>query len=211
MYLRSTAFDLGNELGRIGGERVGPDNHRSFAGQLGDRLRELRATRHPSTLDQNRNDQHPPAKRRHQLFADSVATAIQPPLPRDVSPASADDGDNNVCRKKGTLRLGGGGVANDLELLAKPVGDPLGDLLAVLAPITQIDPPHATSLHPDRAVGCAARRAYRERRLTSTTDAITPTIVKAPPPISVQRAPKTSPIQPSKGAPIGVPPSSSIM
>ena len=38
---------------------------------------------------------------------------------------------------------------------------------------------------------------------TATT---VPIAVRAPPPISVQRAPKCSAIQPSSGAPIGVPP-----
>jgi hypothetical protein len=37
-------------------------------------------------------------------------------------------------------------------MLGKPLADLLGDVLAVLAPIAQIDARHTTSLHPVRAV-----------------------------------------------------------
>ena len=151
MNLRRTAFDLGNELGRIGGERVCSDNHRSLAGQLGERLRQLGATRHPGTADQDGDDRQPSPERGNQLRTDSVRAAVQSPLPPDVGPLRADDGHDDVCLK-GALRLDGIRIANDLEMLGKPLADLLGDVRAVLAPIAQIDARHTTSLHPVRAV-----------------------------------------------------------
>ena len=44
------------------------------------------------------------------------------------------------------------------------------------------------------------------RLASQAVAAIVPMAVRAPPPTSVQRAPKCSAIQPSSGAPIGVPP-----
>ena len=44
------------------------------------------------------------------------------------------------------------------------------------------------------------------RRAKTAAATTVPSAVSAPPPTSVQRAPKCSAIQPSSGAPIGVPP-----
>src|SRR5689334_21036738 len=52
---------------------------------------------------------------------------------------------------------------------------------------------------PNGKVRCSAP-------MKSTTATTTPRRVSAPPPISVQRAPKVPPTQPTTGAPRGVPP-----
>lgn len=48
-------------------------------------------------------------------------------------------------------------------------------------------------------------------RLNTATASSVPNTVTAPPPMSVHRAPNTSPIQPTIGAPSGVPPMKIIM